>query len=355
MQRGAVVLVASFAAGLGCGSQTSDEQPAPVDASDASVPDSNIDDGPAVYDAPQDVVSDPLDEAPSPDAATGPVVLATGQSGPHGIALDATHVYWTNSTNGTVMKLPKIGGAPSPVALGQVQPWSLVVDATDVWFTDRGAGTLMRAPIAGDGTAVEPLWMNAEPWGIWDHGYALYWTDYSAPEVNLTPKTGVATLSQDWAGAQPTAIVAEGNTVYWANDGSGDAGVVVRIPDFTASPPKPEPFATGLSRPNALAMDATTIYVANEGDGTILAIDKQSGQRVTLASEQGAPLAIAVDTGRVYWTSSDQGSVISVPKAGGTPSAVASGQAEPRGIAVDDSGVYWVNFGDGSVMRSAKP
>jgi hypothetical protein len=33
-----------------------------------------------------------------------PVIVATGQSNPHGIALDAQCVYWTNDTGGTVMK-----------------------------------------------------------------------------------------------------------------------------------------------------------------------------------------------------------------------------------------------------------
>jgi hypothetical protein len=36
-----------------------------------------------------------------------PTTLASGQSSPSAIAVDATSVYWTDSGSGTVMKLPK--------------------------------------------------------------------------------------------------------------------------------------------------------------------------------------------------------------------------------------------------------
>jgi DNA-binding beta-propeller fold protein YncE len=34
-----------------------------------------------------------------------PTLLASGQGGPHGVAVDATSVYWTNQSGGSVMKL----------------------------------------------------------------------------------------------------------------------------------------------------------------------------------------------------------------------------------------------------------
>ncbi len=47
--------------------------------------------------------------APGPAAsAATPLVLASDQSYPSGIAVDSTHVYWTNNElSGEVLKVPK--------------------------------------------------------------------------------------------------------------------------------------------------------------------------------------------------------------------------------------------------------
>ena len=56
----------------------------------------------------------------------GVVEILAPSDNPEGIAVDATHVYWSNSgydppgsSNGTVMKAPLAGGAPMPPSPGQ--------------------------------------------------------------------------------------------------------------------------------------------------------------------------------------------------------------------------------------------
>src|ERR1700679_964936 len=66
----------------------------------------------------------------------GAIVLATGQSKPYGLAIDATHVYWTNygttGADGQIMKVA-LEGCPLPqptvLASGQGEPTSVAVDA----------------------------------------------------------------------------------------------------------------------------------------------------------------------------------------------------------------------------------
>ena len=78
--------------------------------------------------------------------------LASGQSDPEGIAVDARGVYWTNAGSGTVMKVPKItgdafgGGTPTALASGQSDPYGIAVDATFVYWTDYTSGTVMKLP-----------------------------------------------------------------------------------------------------------------------------------------------------------------------------------------------------------------
>lgn len=82
-----------------------------------------------------------------------PTKLASGQSEPDAIAVDASSVYWVNwgtldkqRKDGTIMKVPVGGGTVTQLASGQHFPWGLAVDATSVYWTTRGAGTVMKSP-----------------------------------------------------------------------------------------------------------------------------------------------------------------------------------------------------------------
>jgi hypothetical protein len=83
--------------------------------------------------------------------------LASDQTGPEAIAVDETHVYWVNTgtsasgfTDGSVMKVPRSGGAPSVVAMNQRHPVAIAVDESFVFWTNGGSdgvgGSVMRAP-----------------------------------------------------------------------------------------------------------------------------------------------------------------------------------------------------------------
>jgi len=81
-----------------------------------------------------------------------PIVMATGQSFPNGVAVDATHVYWTNRGDGTVLRMPKLATeetVPTVLAQSQTGPGPIVLDATHVYWANEGTsddtnGSIMK-------------------------------------------------------------------------------------------------------------------------------------------------------------------------------------------------------------------
>ena len=73
-----------------------------------------------------------------------------GQSTPRapgetwGVAASGGYVYYT-VRSGSVSKVPAGGGTPTPLASGQSEPWAIAVDATSVYWTAGGSnGTIMK-------------------------------------------------------------------------------------------------------------------------------------------------------------------------------------------------------------------
>lgn len=79
--------------------------------------------------------------------AAAPTTLVTAVFSPNGLAVDGTHVYWTDGLGGTVMKCPIAGcTAPTIVASGLSTPSGIAVDATSVYWTDFFTGSVYKAP-----------------------------------------------------------------------------------------------------------------------------------------------------------------------------------------------------------------
>jgi sugar lactone lactonase YvrE len=66
------------------------------------------------------------------------------------LALDEDSVYFTDPSAGVVRRVPKIGGQPATIATMQSRPLGIAVDAWCVYWANGGSGTsdgsVMKAP-----------------------------------------------------------------------------------------------------------------------------------------------------------------------------------------------------------------
>ena len=110
----------------------------------------------------------------------------TSSVGAHGIAVDATSVYWTDDSDRTVKSVPLTGGAYTVVASAQDAVSGIAVDAT--------SKRLLDCPLQGDesifGRGHSPTSLASATYGtvIAVNGTSVYWFNSGAGAVSSTVK-----------------------------------------------------------------------------------------------------------------------------------------------------------------------
>jgi hypothetical protein len=295
--------------------------------------------------------------------------LASGQNHPLYLAIDSATVYWTNAgsgsaADGSVVKVPKDGGAVTMLAAGLVGPGHIVVDETNAYWTSatvRGGkapgqnGTVAKVALQG-GTAPATLgtYGGYAPEGIAVDSANVYWANSSEElpgAVMKMPLDGgpASILTSGQMGVFSIAIDAA--NIYWTNQ--NDGGAIMEMPLVGGTPLALTSGQTG----NAIAVNATSAFWTNVA---VIKVALDGGPPLSLAAGTEM-IGIALDDAYVYWTSYDGGTVKKVPLGGGAPITLATGQRAPVGIAVDATSVYWTNSGcpnsssgpcaDGAIMK----
>lgn len=201
---------------------------------------------------------------------TSQMALATGESGPSGIALDAENAYWVDYFNpGKVSTVSKAGGPPTVLATGGTGFSRIAVDAASVTWLDFYGNAVLRVPKGGGAvTTIAHLEGLASDLAL------------DGPSVYVT--SGMAVLRIDGPGAPPQVL------------------------------------ATTSGNGARLALEGDSVYFTDPTAGLVRRVPKLGGEPVTIASVQGRPMGIAVDAWCVYWANggsgTEDGSVMKAPK-----------------------------------------
>ncbi|MFS8064887.1 MAG: hypothetical protein ACMG6S_00820 [Byssovorax sp.] len=301
-------------------------------------------------------------------------VLAHGGQGSKYLAQDDRHLYWADSWDNTVTRLPKDGGIPLVLVTEQRNLRALTL--ADGWLHWTCQDKVARMP--AEGGDVEVIADDPEtPWDIIVHEGTVVWTTYGdhisggCVKMKRAGEDRVITLAEQQK--QPPSLAVDAQRVYWANHGVKrptyfkDGSVACAPwsgggrPDIIA---KDQPLASSIAVDDAWIywMTATT-YDEPHVPGALWKRRKEGGEIIQLASwdwiEAGT---ITLDATHVYWMSPIHALLFRVRKEGGEPeqlmAAVPGNAVSPSSLFVDERCVYWAardsQRAGGAVFKMAK-
>ena len=276
-----------------------------------------------------------------------PTVLASGLTGPHGLAIDGSELYVANHGSITVQSLSKLDGTGlKNFAVSQLFPDRFATNATTLFWTananvsaDPGGSinfeTFAQTICAAPSYTFCYLAHNLpSPYGIAVQGDTIFVT--TTASANNGPSGCVGAWTNSVLTCSASAGCASANCAA-----SGGPGVI----------------AQGQTALAGIAADAQNVYWADSGAHVVRFCPQPgcAGGPKTFAQIAGTPFDVVSDGATVYFTDRSGGDLYACPSTGcgASPTVLASGLADPALVAVDASAVYVTEYAGGAPGKGA--
>lgn len=292
-----------------------------------------------------------------------PVVLANEPGEPVEIAVDGTHVYWTNAATGDVRRAPIGGGAAETIfdgPDGTDLAEGLLRVGNDLYFAiDDVNGGVYRCPVTGCGAGGPQLVVAVKSPGFMGlaAGNVLV-----VSEGTFDGRVGRCTLPcaggltfVTGAESFPKYAAVEGDAVYWSTLIPGPGNLRGKADDGSS-----ETTLVPTQAVQQIAVKGSEVIFAARGSG-VKGVPRAGGAIRRLYDPLTQSERFALDGNDVYFndTAASTGRILKCALAGcgDAGTTMAALQARPHAIVVDSKSVYWTNRGDsnaGTIMRLAK-
>jgi hypothetical protein len=290
-----------------------------------------------------------------------PVVVARDRGMPRAIALDGTHVYWSNPLTGELLRAPGGGGAPEIVyagPAGELGGDGFAVHAGSVYFglAVEGGG-VARCPVAGCGALGPEIvvpdldyvsFVDVAPGGMLLFVEGI--TDGRVGRCALPCQDGAEIVA---TGGLPLRVAADHAGVYWTTLFPPVGAVRARAPGDAEVT-----LATELPARGLIPFESELV-VATLDKGP-MAVSKDGGAVRALTSGGAIQTEyVAMNGPVVFYGDLNSKQVLSCPVGGCADggAVLATAQDRPRAVAVSAKSVYWTNEGQGdagAIMRVAR-
>jgi virginiamycin B lyase len=235
-------------------------------------------------------------------------ITGLANSCPIQVEVDGSHIYWSgNGPSGGVVGRANLDGSRvnQTFITNATSIFGVAVDSSHVYWTDFVDGTIGRANLDGSSANQSFITGASSPVGVTVNGANVFWTNNGTGDIGRAGLDG-SSPNQSFitGGSGPYGVAADGAHVYWANNTSSKIGRANL--DGTGAN---QSFITGANQPGGVTVNADVTPTQTSTTVSCVPGQVTVGRAATCTAKvSDNPLGGADPTGSVTFSSDSSGS-----------------------------------------------